>query len=639
MGFLLRKLPLNFALWLGGCLGKAGYYLRKKRRRIAYVNLKAAFGNQKSPRELIRINKNAFQNLGRNLIEVFLFPRIDKRYIDKYVQIEGMEEIDKALTAGKGVIFLTAHFGNWELSSLVAAIKGYPLKVLARQQKFPRLNRLLISYREVKGCRVISKGMAIRDIIKSLRNNEIVGVLADQDAGAKGVFIKFFGREASTAGGAIRIALGEKSKVLPAFIIREKGPEHRIVIKPPLNLEKTADLESNVGAGLQEFTSCLENFISGYPSQWLWQHKRWKSAPSRSIIILSDNKAGHVNQSKAVAKAIEKVYKLPSAITSKVMEVEFKNKFARDLPLGCAAFASPNCQGCMSCLRFCLKRESYEKLIAAHGDIIISTGRSLCAINLILAKENCAKSIVLMKPPSFLINRFDLVIAPEHDNLKSRANVLKTLAAPNLIDPEYLKEQAEKLKDSQSFRPESENIENRLRIGVLIGGDNPYFKLSKDLMERAIEAILTASSELNAEILLTTSRRTPEEIDNLLRQKLGHFQLCKLLVIANENNIEGAVSGILGLSQVVVVSGESISMLSEAVASGKYVLAFKLEDKVGQKSDRHERFLDNLIARGFITLVQVENLAEAIKKVCIERPALKLLDDNQRICQAVRKLL
>ena len=354
LGSFLRKLPLRLSLLIGACMGRVGYYFRKKRRRIAYANLKAAFGNQKTPKELVAITKKTFQNLGRNLTEVLLFPKVDREYANKYIKIEGLEEIDKALSEGRGVIFLTAHLGNWELASLVTAIKGYPLKVLARQQKFPRLNRLLISYRETKGCRVISKGMAIREIFKSLKNNEIVGILADQDAGVKGVFINFFGRNASTPDGAIRLALKQKSKVLPAFIIRESGPYHRIVVKPPLELEKMDDLESNVRSGLEEFTSYLENLILSYPEQWLWQHKRWKSTSSRSMIILSDGKAGHLNRAKAVAKEIERVSRPKSIATCKVIEVKFKHRFAQSLLAGCGMFSCADCQGCMGCLKFCL---------------------------------------------------------------------------------------------------------------------------------------------------------------------------------------------------------------------------------------------------------------------------------------------
>lgn len=686
LGFFFRKFPLRFSLFIGACVGGAGYYFRRKRRQIAYANLKAAFCSQKTPRELITINKKTFRNLGRNLIEVFLFPKVDKRYVAKYIRIEGIEEIDKAKRAGKGVIFLTAHLGNWELASLVSAIEGYPLKVLARQQKFPRLNRLLISYRETKGCRVIPKGMATREIFRSLKNNEIVGILADQDAGARGVFINFFGRDASTAPGAIKFAWREKSKILPAFIIRESGPYQRIVIKPPLELERGDNLESNLRIALKQFTSYLEDFISNYPEQWLWQHKRWKSTPSRSIVILSDGKAGHLNQSKAVAKAIKNVCPPRLVASYKIIDVKFKNRFTRNLLAGCGLFASADCQGCMRCLRCTLRRESYQKLITEYADIIISAGRSLCGVNLILSKENCAKSIVLMKPPSFLANRFNLIFVPKHDNFKRRPNVVETLAAPSLIDSEYLSEQAEKLKirlkESNSnldlrlrgiSKPgvSNQGTENRLRLGVLIGGDSLHFKLSEELMVRVIDAILEISSQLNAELLLSTSRRTSSEIDNLVKERLAHFKLCKLLIIANENNIEGAVGGILGLSQVVIVSGESISMVSEATSSGKYVVVFKPESKsrlclqwrgkisessnklrkrsglsgnrvypeISGERSKHEKFLDYLAQKGFITLVRPEDLVETVKRIWIEKPPPKLLDDNRIICEAVKGLL
>ena len=165
---------------------------------------------------------------------------------------------------------------------------------------------MLNSYREVYGRRVIKKGIATRDIIRSLKANKIIAILSDQDARMNGYLVNFFGRLASTPSGAVNFALKFDSYILPNFCIRKKGPFYHLIVQEPLGLDKTQDTETDVQVGLQRFTNILESYITKYPNQWLWLHKRWKTTPSRRILILSDGKAGHLNQAKAVARQIRR---------------------------------------------------------------------------------------------------------------------------------------------------------------------------------------------------------------------------------------------------------------------------------------------------------------------------------------------
>jgi KDO2-lipid IV(A) lauroyltransferase len=271
-------MPLKLALGFGSGLGKLGYLLRPERNRLAYENLKLAF-KKENKKVFTAIIRGVYSNLGRNMIEVLRFPLLNSNNIGQYVDVRGVEHMNDALNKGKGVIMLTAHFGNWELASLTAALMGYPMKVLAREQKFERLNKLLNSYRQLKGCEVIPKGMAIREIVRHLKQNGIIGMLSDQDGGRRGVFVDFFGRHASTPAGAIEFALRTGCLVLPGFIIREEKGKHRINIEPPLNINGYAGKEEAVREGLQNFASILESYVRRYPDQWLWLHNRWKTRP------------------------------------------------------------------------------------------------------------------------------------------------------------------------------------------------------------------------------------------------------------------------------------------------------------------------------------------------------------------------
>ncbi len=175
-----------------------------------------------------------------------------------------------------------------------------------------------------------------------------------------------------------------------------------------------------------------------------------------------------------------------------------------------------------------------------------------------------------------------------------------------------------------------------LTIGLLIGGDTKDFHLDKDTVSEVIKQIKSASEKLEADILVTTSRRTSREVEVKLKEELKDYPRCKLLIIANEKNIPEAVGGILGLSQIVISSSESISMISEAVNSRKYVLVFK---SAGLNS-RHRRFLDHFAKNKYIYLVEgPHDLSAKIEDIWLNRPAIHSLSDNLLISEAIKKIL
>src|SRR3990167_7664531 len=146
---------------------------------IAYANLKAAFP-EKSSMELKRINKAHFENLGMSVVELLKLPFMRKDYLQRHVKLENADRIKSSMGKGRGVIILTAHFGNWEIASLAASLNGYTMSVFAREQKYERLNNLLNEFRQSTGCKVVTKGFSVKDIIKTLHNNGIVAMLSDQ---------------------------------------------------------------------------------------------------------------------------------------------------------------------------------------------------------------------------------------------------------------------------------------------------------------------------------------------------------------------------------------------------------------------------------------------------------------------------
>ena len=260
--------------------------------------------------------------------------------------------------------------------------------------------------------------------------------------------------------------------------------------------------------------------------------------------------------------------------------------------------------------------------------MVISCGSLLAPINYIIARENLAKSIVVMRPSILSTRRFDLVVMSQHDHPPKKKNITAIEGALNLINEDYLKEQGTTLTMQLEMNKE-------LVLGLLVGGDTKAFRLSSDLIKGIISQLKASLEKLDAQVLITTSRRTSPEIERLLKEEFSDYPRCKLLIIANEKNIPYAVAGILALSKIIITSPESISMISEAANSQKYVLVFNAQ-RLGM---RHRRFLDHFAKNKYIYLVDSRDLSRKIEELWLNRPEIHTLKDNLLLGEAIKKIL
>lgn len=637
LGFFIRFLPVRFSLFLGRRLGDLLYCFDLKHRSIVYSNIKTALGSSLSCRQMQRLTHDFYQSFGQNLIEIFFIPFLNKAYIHKYVQWEGREFIDEAFRNGKGVIFLSVHAGSWELSNVICACLGFDFNLLVRDQRHPRLNELLNKYRRHWGCKIIQRENQTRDLIKALKRNESVGMTIDQ-GGKTGTKVAFFGKEASMATGAVRLALQYGSLIVPAYYTRVKGPYIKTILSPPFRVKKSGNLEKDIHENLQELVHLFEKEIERFPRDYFWLYKIWKYGRHRNVLVLSDGKAGHLRQSQALAKILSHVLS-EQGITSVVdtREVRFKNAWAeKGFRLASCLSGKYQCQGCLGCLKAVLQKESYDSLNRVKPDIIISCGSSVAPVNYILSRENLARSIVVMRPVLSGTRRFDLVVIPGHDRPARRKNVLVTQGALNLIDKEYLEACGSRIAPLlRGDRDKPQAASDKLFIGLLIGGDSKEFRLRPQILRKVVRAIKEASQKLDADILVTTSRRSSKDIEAVVKEEFKDEPRCKLMVIANENNIPDAVGGILGLSQVVVCSPESFSMISEAVSSRKYAFVF---DERGLRQ-KQRRYLNHFARERYIYLSDMADLAQRIEEVWTKRPAVHSPDDSLLIKEALARLI
>ncbi len=628
-----RAMPIKLAIFIARRLGVFFSIVSRKRYKIAYANLKSALGKDYKPKELKRILRKTYANIGQGIVDLFLLPKIDKRYIERYIRFENFDIAKEVLKKKKGLIFLTAHFGTWEIAHVAMPYKGLVYKGIAKEQKPYHLNELLNHYRQLHGCKIIMKGPAVKEALQTLRSNGIVGMLVDQNAGKRGVFVNLFSRPASWNRGVMEIALKTGATIVPGFAIREKGLFIRFKMFNPIKLREDIDKEEAIIDGFRQYASILEGVIREHPEQWLWQHRRWKSTPVRNVVILNDKRTGHLRQSEAVLRSIRDIWERGGFkredIRVKIIDVEFKSILAKQFLSICSNLSNAHCQGCMRCLRISLKSSSYKILMESYADIVISCGSSTAAVNLFLSKENNAKSIVIMKPSFIALKKFNLAVIPKHDRPQITENVVITNGALNLVDKNHLKLYADKLKH------EIGQLKER-RIGLLLGGDTKAFKMDHKAIEILIEESVKAANECDAEILVTTSRRTPGHIDELLKKKFSGKKRCRLLNIANDENSKGMVEGILGLSDVVLVSEESISMISEAASSKARVIVFT---QAGFGDKRHISFLKNLRDKCFIEIKESQNIHTAILKALQARVERPVLNDSLKVEEALARTI
>lgn len=225
--------------------------------------------------------RECFASLGRNLLAFARLPRLTPETIGDWIEYEGFEHYETALERGKGVIFLTAHLGAWELSSAAHALFGNPMTVLVRPLDNPLLDRFVDRRRTLFGNRTVAKTDSARTVLAALRDNQAVGILADQNAaGDDGVFVRFFGLPASATKGVAQIAARTGAAVIPGFAVwnEERG---RYVLKfyPPVEMVSTGDRNQDVHENTQRCQMAIEKAIRRYPGQWLWIHRRWKRRP------------------------------------------------------------------------------------------------------------------------------------------------------------------------------------------------------------------------------------------------------------------------------------------------------------------------------------------------------------------------
>ena len=277
VGRVFETLSFDACRYAGAWLGLGIYAALGKRRGIATNNVRLALGVSRARAN--QIARRALMNFGMTYAEFMHLRVATPSEVRAYSWIEGLEHIQSGFDAGRGVILLTAHLGNWEVMGARAA-QEFPLTVVARPTENAGVQGYIDRVRAAGGLGVISKFDNGRASLRVLKNNESLGILPDQHAGCEGELLPMFGQPTRVWGAIARLALLSGARVVPAFGVRQTPflADGRIVatVSEGWNVEKSGDKNAAILAGTQRTVSELERIIAAHPDQWLWMHRRWR---------------------------------------------------------------------------------------------------------------------------------------------------------------------------------------------------------------------------------------------------------------------------------------------------------------------------------------------------------------------------
>jgi Kdo2-lipid IVA lauroyltransferase/acyltransferase len=276
---ILGKLPHRVARALCELLAGVCYWCWPRLRRVGLFNLRFAFPEW-SERRRRRVLFALFRNFGRSLADFAHFPHWNLSNIESLIVYDGFENYARAQSEGRGVLFLTAHFGNWELGSFAHGVYGHPCNFVVRGIDNPLIDKLINRYRCLSGGIALDKRDFGRQVLRAFAKGEAVGVLIDQNMlPGEGVFVEFFGRLACTTTGPARVAKKTGVPIVLGLVIWDAKLRKYRLRFDTVNWIHRQDPEEEVLANTAHFTHLIEDYVRRYPEQWLWVHRRWKTRP------------------------------------------------------------------------------------------------------------------------------------------------------------------------------------------------------------------------------------------------------------------------------------------------------------------------------------------------------------------------
>ena len=280
IGLFTNLLSFNLRVKVGEIIGNILILLSNKRKIITFNNIRNAFP-EKSDTEVNLILKKSYQNLGITLVELLYLKKLSDEELNEIIKFENLNIVKEKLELGKGVLFLSGHYGNWEYLAYSAGVifnKEFNknINIVVKTQKNKKLNEVLNKYRCKSGNSVVPLKKAAFEIIKILKNNGLVALLTDQKAAKKrDIYIDFFGRPALTYIAPAKLAIKFNTPIIVGFAERQENNRYKVVLEE-LNYDDILGKDNAIDLLTIKHSKILEEQIRKNPYQWSWQHNRWK---------------------------------------------------------------------------------------------------------------------------------------------------------------------------------------------------------------------------------------------------------------------------------------------------------------------------------------------------------------------------
>jgi len=281
LGFMVRLLPLHLVHKTGFVAARLAYPVLKSRREVARRNLRNAFPEMdESQREHIAFE--SFQNISATFLELLWLKNLTKEGIQQRVAIDNIDLLEQLRGKQKGIVFLTAHFGSWELA--IQAISVYTnahVCTIAKAQSNIFVDRVINQWRMLFGLKIIPMGVSVREIIRTLQQGEIIALAADQTAPKESVSVEFFGRHVPTFQGPAVFSLKTGAPIILGCTVRQKDGNYKMHLVQVPGDDLVGFSDEHVLELTKRQVRLTEEIIRQYPEQWMWMHKRWKHVPDR----------------------------------------------------------------------------------------------------------------------------------------------------------------------------------------------------------------------------------------------------------------------------------------------------------------------------------------------------------------------
>lgn len=285
---LVQPIPQQMVVRLGKRLGSLVFLFSGKRKRSAKTNLDIIFPDSKSSNDKNQIIKKSFQNLAVSTLQCLWATHDTENRVGKLIEGEpaGLDILRECLKKGKGIFFLTAHYGNWEIMGLFHGYLGIcPLSSIVRKLDNPYLNKFVKNFRTLSGNKTLYRDESPLKIVRELKKNGSVAVMMDQNTAKGGVFVDFFGKKAATPRSLALLSYRSGTPILPLFCYPTDKGTYRIEYGPEIQLKKSNDKQNDILEWTQQCQLFIENIIQKDPASWMCGHRRWKTRPPQETRV------------------------------------------------------------------------------------------------------------------------------------------------------------------------------------------------------------------------------------------------------------------------------------------------------------------------------------------------------------------